>query len=78
MRQILRYLFGTAQRARNTAIVGMVLWAMIDPQSVRHLVAVGCHNFWTAFGPLFQQLLQLLIVGGVIWFLVKNLFKKSK
>ncbi|MFA6459618.1 MAG: hypothetical protein WCV79_04485 [Candidatus Paceibacterota bacterium] len=72
------FLFGSPQRVIVTAVIGFILWGVVDPESVRYLTVTCWNNFWKAFGPLLQQLLQLLIVGGVIWFFVKNLFSKKK
>ena len=78
MNQTLRFMFGSPQRVIVTAIIGFILWGMVDPNSIRCLVATCWNNFWMAFGPLIQELLKLLIVGGVIWLFVKGLFKTAK
>jgi hypothetical protein len=78
MNQVLRFLLGSPQRVITTGIMGFVVWGMVNPRSVSLLIALCWNNFWEAFGPLFQILLQLFIVCGVIWLFVKSLFKKTK
>ena len=78
MNQTLRFMFGSPQRVIVTAIIGFILWGMVDPVSVRDLVAKCWGNFWMAFGPIIQMLLQLLILGGGIWLMVRGIFKKAK
>ena len=78
MNQAIRFLFGSPQRVITTAFCGFAIWGIIDPQAVRCLIASCASNFWLAFGPLLIQLLQILIVVGVIWAMVRGLFKKGK
>ena len=77
-RNLFSWMFGTPKRLGVTAIVAIAIWSMVDPIAVRSLIATSWNNFWTAFGPLFNQLLQLLIMGGVIWLFIRGLFKKDK
>ena len=78
MNQAIRFLFGSPQRVITTALCGFALWGIIDPHSVRLLITTCGRNFWLAFGPLLIQLLQILIVVGVIWAMIRGLFKKGK
>lgn len=72
--RVLGYLFGNANRAFTTALCAAVLWGIIDPTSVRSMIALCWNNFWEAFGPLLVMLLQLAIMVGVGWLFIRKMF----
>ncbi|MDD5318920.1 MAG: hypothetical protein PHF79_03880 [Candidatus Pacebacteria bacterium] len=78
MNRYLRFLLGSPQRAIVTLLVSFGIFGMIAPQTAGSIVAEGWNNFWIAFKPLFQQLLQLAIVVGGICLIVRGVFKKPK
>ena len=76
MKQAMLFFFGSPKRVLCTGLGGLVAWALADPESVRDMLATGWNNFWIAFGPLFQQLIAIAIIGGIAYYMVKGLFKK--
>lgn len=77
MTTILRFMFGSTNRAINTAVLALVLWGIVSPESVRAVLALCWNNFWFAFGDLAVALLQIAIVGGVVVWCFKKAFGGS-
>jgi hypothetical protein len=75
---VLRYLFGTANRAGTTVLCALVLWGIIDPTSVRSFIALCWNNFWEAFEPLLYMLLQFAIMVGALVFISRKVFGGSR
>jgi hypothetical protein len=51
-----------------------VLWGVIDPVSMKTTIALGWENFWVAFGPLIDFLIQLGVLAAIAVFLYKKTF----
>jgi succinate dehydrogenase/fumarate reductase cytochrome b subunit len=75
MNPVLRFLFGSARRALITAIVILAVFGMSNPDAAGALVATAWNNFWTAFGPLIQKLIELAVVIALCYYFITGLCK---
>ena len=75
MDNVLMFFFGSVRRALSTCLVIIVIFGILNPEAANEAVATAWNNFWTAFGPVIQKLLELVIVVGLCYAFIKGLLK---